>query len=133
MRRSVYANAAGVWRGRVDDASRRCDHCRMPQQAISVTLSPENITWLRGRVGSTGLRSVSELLDQLVTSARQGGHTVQRRSVVGTIVIDAADSALAHADQSIRELFGPLLAQPLMARESKASYGVARPARKKRG
>jgi len=51
----------------------------MSKRAISVTLAADNITWLRGRVGASGLRSVSELLDRIVTDARQrGDHTPSR-------------------------------------------------------
>src|SRR5205814_1071073 len=45
----------------------------MAKQAISVTLDSDNLTWLKGRAGAAGLRSVSELLDQIVTAAREGG------------------------------------------------------------
>ena len=45
----------------------------MAKQAISVTLDADNLTWLKGRAGAAGLRSVSELLDQLVTAARESG------------------------------------------------------------
>jgi len=45
----------------------------MAKQPISVTLEADNLMWLKGRVGATGLRSVSELLDRLVTQARSSG------------------------------------------------------------
>ena len=57
----------------------------MAKQAISVTLEADNLTWLKGRAGAAGLRSVSELLDQLVTAARASGRVGPSRSVVGTI------------------------------------------------
>ena len=41
----------------------------MAKQAISVTLDTENLTWLKGRASAAGVRSVSELLDKLVTAA----------------------------------------------------------------
>ena len=63
----------------------------MAKQAISVTLEADNLTWLKGRAGAAGLRSVSELLDQLVTAARASGRVGPSRSVVGTIDLDASD------------------------------------------
>lgn len=49
------------------------DTYRMNKQAISVTLSPDNLVWLRGRARAEGLGSLSEFLDRLVTRARSGG------------------------------------------------------------
>ena len=43
----------------------------MPKHAISVTLESANLTWLKGQAGATGVRSVSELLDRMVTQARE--------------------------------------------------------------
>ena len=43
----------------------------MTRRAISITLESDNVTWLKGRAGAEG-ESVSELIDQLVTSARSG-------------------------------------------------------------
>jgi hypothetical protein len=40
-------------------------------QAISVTLDQDNLTWLRGRAGAAG-RSVSEILDRVIQGARTG-------------------------------------------------------------
>ena len=107
------------------------DNYRMTQQAISVTLAPENITWLKGRVGAAGLRSVSELLDQLVTSARQGGHIVQRCSVAATIQIDPSDPMLTSADHTIRTLFAESLDQPLAVHERAPAYSAERTRTKK--
>ncbi|HWF83456.1 MAG TPA: hypothetical protein VG222_01335, partial [Vicinamibacterales bacterium] len=75
------------------------------KQAISVTLDVENVTWLRGRAGSGGFRSVSDLLNRLIGDARAGGQTAGVRSVVGTIDIDASDPLLSKADASVRELY----------------------------
>jgi hypothetical protein len=102
----------------------------MPKQAISVTLDRDNLTWLKGRAGAAGLRSVSELLDQLVTAARDSGRVGPSRSVVGTIDIDANDPLLEGADTAIRGLFETALRRPLIVKERPAEYG-APPARKK--
>jgi hypothetical protein len=94
----------------------------MPKQAISVTLDADNLTWLRGRAGAAGLRSVSELLDQLVTAARESGRVGPSRSVVGTIDIDAIDPLLEAADEAIRGIYEASLRRPLMVRENRAGY-----------
>ena len=77
----------------------------MTKQPISVTLNADNVTWLKGRVGAAGLRSVSELLDQLVTAARNTRSGGAARSVVGTIDIDSSDPLLETADIAVRALF----------------------------
>jgi hypothetical protein len=95
----------------------------MGKQAISVTLASENITWLKGRLGSTGRRSLSELIDQIVTAARTGGTHGPVRSVVGTIDVDPRDPELNHADDAIRALFDESIGRPLMIKESKPTSG----------
>jgi len=101
----------------------------MAKQAISVTLDTDNLTWLRGRAGAAGLRSVSELLDQLVTAARDSGRIGPSRSVVGTIDIDASDPLLEGADEVVRGIYEASLRRPLMVKETTVEYGV--PGRKK--
>lgn len=76
----------------------------MTRRALSVTLESDNVTWLKGRAGATG-ESVSELLDQIVTGARQGGRSGDARSVMGTIDIDASDPFLEGADVAVRSMF----------------------------
>jgi hypothetical protein len=101
----------------------------MSKRAISVTLGADNITWLKGRAGVAGLRSVSELLDHLVTAARQAGRVGPSHSVIGTIDIDAADPLLDGADAAVRALFESSLGRPLGVRELRAEY---RPRTKKK-
>jgi hypothetical protein len=48
------------------------DNYRMNKQAISITLSPDNLLWLRGRARADQLGSLSEYLDRLITRARFG-------------------------------------------------------------
>ncbi len=106
----------------------------MPKHAISVTLDSENLTWLKGRVGATASRSVSELLDRLVTAARTAGGIGPSRSVVGTIDIDSSDPLLEKADGAMRALFEASLGRPLIVREKRATYRAERrPGRKRRG
>jgi len=77
----------------------------MIKQAISVTLHRDNLIWLKGRTEAVGCRSISELLDRLVTAARMGGQVTPARSVVGTIDIDPSDPSLEGADAAVRALF----------------------------
>jgi len=106
----------------------------MTKRAITVTLGVDNVTWLKGRAGVSGARSVSELLDQLVTAARRSGQVGPSRSVVGTIDIDASDPLLERADAAVRSAFEESLARPLMVREPVATYHVPRrPSKKRRG
>ena len=96
----------------------------MAKQAISVTLEADNLTWLKGRAGAAGLRSVSELLDQLVRAARESGHIGPSRSVVGTIDVDASDPWLEGADDAMRSIFEASLGRPLVVKETSPAYGT---------
>ena len=104
----------------------------MSRRAISVTLESDNVTWLKGRAGATG-ESVSELLDQIVTGARQGGRSGDARSVMGTIDIDSSDPFLERADAVVRSVVDASLGR-LAVREEKAMYRAQpRTPRKRRG
>jgi hypothetical protein len=106
----------------------------MSKQAISVTLDADNITWLKGRTGASGARSVSELLDQLITAARQSRHPGPSRSVVGTVDIDPSDPLLTHADEVMRAMFNKSIGRPPVVKEVGPTYRVRRsPAKKQRG
>jgi hypothetical protein len=105
----------------------------MPKQAISVTLEADNLTWLKGRAGAAGLRSVSELLDQLVRAARASGHTGPSRSVVGTIDVDASDPWLEGADDALRDMVDKSLGRPMMVREGTPSHGTRGRKKARRG
>jgi hypothetical protein len=102
----------------------------MAKQAISVTLETDNLTWLKGRAGAAGLRSVSELLDQLVAAARASGRIGPSRSVVGTIDVDSGDPSLERADAAVRDLFDQSLRRPLMVKASPRSRATAKKARR---
>ena len=96
------------------------------KQAISVTLHTENLTWLRARAAASGARSVSELLDRLVSDARAQGTGGQSRSVVGTIDLDPADPLLLEADAKVRAAFEASLGRPLLVKEDQATYRKGR-------
>jgi hypothetical protein len=92
----------------------------MGKRAVSVTMDEANLLWLRGQAAIEGRRSLSHVLDQLVTEARQsrtGRHSV--RSVVGTIDIDERDPGLRTADAYVRAQFDASARRPLLVKESR--------------
>ena len=88
----------------------------MARRAISITLEIDNIAWVKGRAGAAG-ESVSEMIDQIVTAARQGHCAGPTRSVVGTIDVDASDPLLDRADAAVRAAFKAYLPRPAKARK----------------
>jgi hypothetical protein len=89
------------------------------RKAISVTLSRDNLLWLRGQAGRTPRGSVSEVLDALIAEARLSGHTAAAavRSVVGSADLPADDPDLREADAYIRSAFAQSAAQPYLVRK----------------
>jgi hypothetical protein len=85
----------------------------MAKKAVSVTIDTNNLTWLKGRVAATSLRSISELIDRLITEARSSGSAGAIRSVVGTIDIDPSDPLLDQADETLRAQFARSLRRPI--------------------
>lgn len=69
-----------------------------------MTLQRDNLLWLRSQVAVTGCRSVSQMLDQLVSQARQAEKIVPR-SVVGMVRLDPSDPDLEQADALVKALF----------------------------
>jgi len=104
----------------------------MAKRAISVTLHRDNLTWLKARAGAIGARSVSDLLDQLVSEARRATPGGAVRSVVGTIDIDASDPHLTGADDVLRAMFDVSLRRPTLVKDSRSAY-KAGAKRKRRG
>ena len=91
----------------------------MGKHAISITLDRANVTWLKGRSRAVGARGVSELIDQLVTEARQKSPGGAVKSVVGTIDIDPSDPLLEGARAVVRDLFDASLGRPMLVREAR--------------
>ena len=104
----------------------------MSKHAISVTLHRDNLTWLKARGRAIGARSVSDLLDQLVSEARRATPGGAVRSVVGTIDIDASDPLLTGADDGLRAMFDVSLRRPTLVKDSRSAY-KAGAKRKRRG
>lgn len=88
-------------------------------KAVSITLSEDNLLWLRGQAARSAKRSVSALLDQLVSEARAAGRSAPEavRSVAGTIDLPEDDPNLEGADAYVRSLFAVSARQPLLVRE----------------
>jgi hypothetical protein len=99
----------------------------MPKHGISVTLSDDNLLWLRARTQAVKARSLSETLDGLVTEARIAGRIPEAlvRSVVGTVDVAEDDPNLERADAHIRDLFSSSTGRPVLARERRARYSSA--------
>ena len=75
----------------------------MGKKAISVTMEADNLLWLRARTRATGTRSISALLDGLVTGARKASGPVT--SVVGFVSFPEGEDGLQRGKEEIRELF----------------------------
>lgn len=68
------------------------DNYRMSKQPISVTLSPDNLLWLKGRARAVAAGSLSEFLDRLITRARCGQDTPRPfRSMKGALAAAGSD------------------------------------------
>jgi hypothetical protein len=93
---------------------------------ISVTLDAENLLWLRARTTGTKRRSISDLLDEIVTTARVAAHGDSIRSVVGTVDLPTDDPDLDRAKTSLRAEFDASLARPILVHESGTPYGAVR-------
>jgi hypothetical protein len=105
----------------------------MGKKAISVTIDLNNLTWLRGRAAAIGLRSVSELIDRLISEARASGNAGPARSVAGTIDIDISDPLLDTADEAIREQFNSSLRRGVTVNKQKRQSSSNRRLAKRRG
>ena len=103
----------------------------MPKTPISVTLESANLMWLKARARSSHARSVSDVLDRLVTAARSQHSGADVRSVVGTIDADPSDPLLLKADEAIRTMFENSIGRPFLVKETPPAYGKR--ARKPRG
>ena len=95
-----------------------CYRMFMPKTPLSVTLANDNLVWLRGVAARGKRKSLSEALDDILTSARLGGGPAGTvRSVIGTVDIATDDPDLAGADEYIHSVFAGALAKPLVVRE----------------
>jgi len=79
----------------------------MSKKAVSVTLHPDNLLWLRASVKAKGVRSLSEALDRIVTDARAGigASAAEVRSVVGNARIPSSEEALSEAGARVAAVF----------------------------
>lgn len=101
----------------------------MSKQAISVTLDPDNLLWLRTQTRSQKRRSISETLDVLIREARTEDRNQKSpvRSVVGTVRIAESDPTLETADAAVRAFFSAALdRQSVLDQTSKTRPGARR-------
>ena len=98
------------------------------RKAISITLSAENLLWLRGQAARTAKGSVSEVLDDIVRQARSSGAATPEsvKSVAGTIDLPDDDPDLEEADAYIRSVFAASARQPMVVREKTKPYGPSK-------
>ncbi len=99
-----------------------------------MTLSDDNLLWLKARTQAAKARSLSETLDGLVTDARLAGRIPDAlvRSVVGSVDVADDDPNLEQADSYIRDLFSSSAGRPVLARERRARYSAS-PRGRRRG
>ena len=105
MKRAPVLGRAGIG---TDPALERLSYNhRMNKRAVSVTLRPDNVLWLKTRVKASGGRSLSQALDEIITEARTGASASasERRSVVGNARIPGSEAGLFRAAQEIRAQF----------------------------
>lgn len=104
------------------------------RKAISITLSENNLLWLRGQAARTAKGSVSEVLDRIVGEARASGRTDPAgiRSVAGTIDLPDDDVDLSGADAYVRSVFASSLRQPTLVRERVSRFAKKTPPTRKR-
>jgi hypothetical protein len=77
------------------------------KSAISITLAPDNLLWLKARAQAKGSRSISAEIDELLTQARRATGPV--RSVVGTVRLPEGETGLERGTAEIRQLFAKAL------------------------
>ena len=95
------------------------------RKAVSVTLGSDNLLWLRAQAAASSRGSLSEVLDRLVTDAREAGqvNAAAVRSVVGTIDLPSDDPGLDGADAFIRAQFERSIRRPMLVKEPRPPYG----------
>lgn len=75
----------------------------MSKTAISVTLAPDNLLWLKARTRRLGKRSISAALDDVLREARKTA--AEATSVVGWVTFPEGEDALEQGDKDVRALF----------------------------
>lgn len=82
----------------------------MSSKTVPIDLETGNLLWLKGRALVAGRRSVSDLVNDLVSQARTGNRAAgddrgSGSSIKGTIEISENDPGLEEADAEVRALF----------------------------
>jgi hypothetical protein len=94
------------------------------KRPASLTLDTQNLLWLKGQAAASPGRTVSGVVDRLITEARLGGRATAEsiRSVVGTIDLPDDDETLKQADRQIRAMFDRSVTRPMLVKERRAGY-----------
>ena len=102
------------------------------RKPVSVTLKTDNLLWLRAQAAVSARGSLSEVLDRLVTDAREAGRTDDKaiRTVKGSIDLPDDDPALEQADAFVRAQFDKSIRRPVLVKEARARFTGTR---KRRG
>lgn len=103
------------------------------KKAVSFTLDPRNVLWLRAQAAAAPGQTASGILDKLLSEARLAGRVdpAAVRSVAGTIDLPDSDPDLVEADTYIRTLFERSRRRPRLVKESGGAYRAR--ARRRRG
>jgi hypothetical protein len=98
------------------------------RRPVSVTLKTDNLLWLRAQAAASAKGSLSEVLDRLVTDAREAGRTDARaiRTVKGTIDLPDDDPALEGADAFVRAQVERSVRRPVLVKASRTRDTVPR-------
>ena len=96
----------------------------MSRKAISITLEEENLLWLRGQARAGGRRSVSQLVDRLVSDARAAGRVLSREQLLDALKGAAYETFDRSIDVHISKLRGKLEADPKAPRLIKTVRGA---------
>lgn len=93
------------------------------KKAVSFTLDPENLLWLKGQAMARS-GNVSAVVDDLIREARNAGMTRPGtiRSIAGTIDLPDDDPDLTLADEYIRTLFEQSRRRPVQVKERSGQY-----------
>jgi hypothetical protein len=84
------------------------------RKPISITIGVENLLWLKGQALATASGTVSGVIDQIITEARQGrARPGTIRSVVGSVRIPDDDPEMIQAKDDVRALVEASLSRSL--------------------
>jgi len=97
------------------------------KKAVSVTLDPANVLWLKGQAAATPGGTVSAVIDRILSEARTAGRILApSRSVAGSIDLPIDDPDLARADAYVDSLFTESIRRPMLVKEPRGPFKSGR-------